>query len=172
MSSMSVQRGLCRVHDALTQVGFIVAQICLVVIVCAYAFETVSRYFFGIPTSWSNEVVAYALCIGTFLALPEVTRQGGHVAITIMTDALPTHIHHTFERVLSIVAALTCLVVAWICLDNSLGQIARDEMLVRVNPIPKVWISVWLIYGFTSAGLYFLRQALAGRMGLNGAPTY
>jgi TRAP-type C4-dicarboxylate transport system permease small subunit len=161
-----------RAHDALTRIGFLGAQLCLVAIVMAYAFETVSRYFFGAPTSWSNEVVAYALCIGTFLALPEVTRQGGHVAITILTDYQPPLWRNRTGRVLALIAAVTCFVVTWICLDNSQSQLARQEMLVRVNPIPKVWISIWLVYGFASSGIYFLRHATAGDADVNGAPQY
>ncbi|MCF7701779.1 TRAP transporter small permease [Loktanella sp. M215] len=168
----ALARHLGQAHDMVTRAGFGLAQLCLVVIVGAYCFETVSRYFFAAPTSWSNEVVAYALCIGTFLALPEVTRTGGHVAITILTDILPRGARAGMERAMAFLAAATCLLVAWICLDTSLSQIERGEMLVRVNPMPKAWISLWLVYGFAGCGLHFLRQAMAGQTDVNGASQY
>lgn len=146
-------------HDAVTRAGFALAQLCLVVIVGAYAFETVSRYFFGAPTWWSNEVVAYALCIGTFLALPEVSRQNGHIAISFVIGTLPPRAAGIAGAVLALVAGLTCLVVAWISFEANLAQIARGEMLVRVKPIPKVWIAGWITYGFLGSGLHFLRLA-------------
>ncbi len=136
------------------------AQFCLFVIVFSYSYETVSRYFFAAPTWWSNEIVAYALCIGTFLALPYVTREGGNIAITFLTDALPLRAKAHFNIAIMLVSGIVCLIVAWICLKTSIHQLVRDEMMMRVKPIPKVWISVWIPLGFGSAGLHFLRLAL------------
>jgi len=150
---------LAAAHDAVTRAGFGLAQICLLVIVGAYSFETVSRYFFAAPTSWSNEVVAYALCIGTFLALPEVTRQGGHISISILTDVLRGGVRKIVTQVIAGVAGIVCLYVGWVLLDANISQVARGEMLTRITPIPKIWISAWITYGFLGASLHFLRQA-------------
>ncbi|MGB3405942.1 MAG: TRAP transporter small permease [Jannaschia sp.] len=150
-------------HDGLTRFGFALAQLCLLAIVFSYCYETVARYFFNAPTWWSNEIVAYALCIGTFLSLPEVTRRGGHISITFLTDLLPPGPRSWVTRALSILAGGVCLWVGWILLDMNLTQFVREEMLVRVKPIPKVWISVWITYGFLSAGLHFLRHAASAR---------
>lgn len=145
-------------HDRLTSATFFLAQLCLVAIVFAYSYETVARYFFSAPTWWSNEVVAFALCIGTFLALPQVTREAGHIAITFVIDILPDPTARHVHIALAIASGLVCLLVAWICLKANITHFLRDEMLVRVRPVPKLWLSVWLTYGFLSAGLHFLRQ--------------
>ncbi|MBO0344261.1 TRAP transporter small permease [Roseibium limicola] len=150
---------LNRTHDAVTTVGFKLAQFCLCVIVFAYGFETVARYFFASPTWWSNEIVAYALCIGTFLAFPQVSRKSGHITITFVTESLSPRSAEVARVVLTLVSAATCLLVAWICLKANIQQYVREELLVRVKPIPKVWLSVFMTYGFFSSGLYFLRQS-------------
>lgn len=149
---------LFRAHDAVTATGMKIAQFCLAVIVFSYAYETVARYFFASPTWWSNEIVTYALCIGTFLAFPEVTRRGGHITITFVTDNLRPRFADPVRVGLVLVSALVCFLIAWICLKANVQQYLRDELLVRVQPIPKYWISVFLTYGFFSSGLYFLRQ--------------
>ncbi|WP_417683758.1 TRAP transporter small permease [Roseibium sp.] len=151
--------GLARVHDATTDVGFKMAQFCLFVIVFSYGYETIARYFFSSPTWWSNEIVAYALCIGTFLAFPQVTRRKGHITITFVNDYLPPKAVVPMRVALALVSAIVCLLVAWICLKANIQQYVKGELLVRVKPIPKVWLSVFLTYGFLSSGLYFLRQS-------------
>lgn len=160
---------LNRSHDLVTTGGFLLAQFCLFVIVFAYGYETVARYFFAAPTSWSNEIVAYALCIGTFLAFPEVSRRGGHIAITFLIEYMRPGVARWAHVIIGLLSAAVCLMVAWICLTANLQQIAREEMLVRVSPIPKVWISVFLTYGFLSSGLFFLRLAIGRAFGQGDA---
>ena len=151
--------GLGLAHDRLSVFSFALAQICLLVIVFSYSYETVARYFLGAPTRWSNEVVAYALSLGMFLALPEVTRRGGHIAITAIFDALPPTARARLGRVVAFASAAVCLFVAWICLQTTIQHVTRYDMTVGVTPIPKFWLSMWLPYGFGSAGLHFLRHA-------------
>lgn len=147
-------------HDRLTAASYLIAQICLCAIVFSYSYETISRYFFSAPTSWSNEVVAYALCIGTFMALPEVTRANGHIAITFIAESLGSVSRRRLDIALALASGLVCLFVAWICLRTNISHFTRQEMTVGVNPIPKWVLSIWLTYGFASSGLHFLRQAL------------
>ena len=80
--------GLTRAHDALTDVSFQFAKLCLGIIVCAYCYEVASRYFFNAPTWWADEAVSYSLCIGCFTMMPYVTREKGHVAVTLIVDML------------------------------------------------------------------------------------
>ncbi|MEO9296840.1 TRAP transporter small permease [Devosia alba] len=154
----SVFKHMGSAHDALTKAGFVLAQLCLLTIVLSYSYEIVARYFFNAPTWWSNEIVAYALCIGTFLTLPEVTRTKGHIAIDFVIGILGPKSRRTTNIAIALCSAITCLILAWLFLQANIAQFQRGEMMVRVKPIPKVWLSVWLTYGFASAGLHFLRH--------------
>ena len=152
-----MMRMLFKAHDQLTKGSFVLGTLCLVVIVFAYSHETVARYFFSAPTSWSNEVVGYALCIGLFLVLPELTRTRGHIAITFVAEALPDSATRYLQASLNFISGVTCLAVAWFSIEENIRQISNEVMLVTTTPIPKILISVWISYGFLSAGLYFLR---------------
>jgi TRAP-type C4-dicarboxylate transport system permease small subunit len=149
-------------HDRLTSAFFVLAQFCLFVIVFSYSYETVSRYFFAAPTWWSNQIVAYALCIGTFLALPHVTREGLHIAITFLVEILPPRSRGVVITLTMLVGAVVCLIVGWICLRSSVQQFARHEMLMQVRPVQKAWISSWIPLGFLSAAIHLFRLAVAG----------
>ena len=150
-------RILFRIHDVLTRGSFVLGTLCLVVIVLTYSYETVARYFFTSPTSWSNEVVGYALCIGLFLVLPELTRVRGHIAITFVIEVLPPVAARYLVSILNFLSGLICIMVAWFSIEENLRQICNEVMLVTTTPIHKIYISVWISYGFLSAGLYFLR---------------
>ena len=161
MNMARITGALASVHDRTTRFGFVLAQVCLCLIVFSYTYETVSQYFFGAPTWWSNELVAYALCIGTFLAMPEVTRTGGHIAIGFLTESLGPRASRVAGVLIAIAGGLTCLAIAWISLRANISQVERTEMLVRVRPIPKIWISAWITWGFFSTGVHFLRNAVS-----------
>ena len=73
---------LLTVHDRLTTTEFIVACGALTLLLGSYLFEVVLRYGFDAPTRWSSDIVQYMLCLCVAFAMPLVTRDGGHVAIT------------------------------------------------------------------------------------------
>jgi len=158
---------VAKAHDALTRLSFALSKACLVAIVATYSYETAARYFFNAPWQWSGQIVGYALSVGLFLALPELTRRKGHIAITFVLEALPVAPARGLRFALDLVSGLVCLVVAWIAFEANLRHIANDEMMVEIDPIPKIWLSVWITYGFLSAGLHFLR-ALGDRGDTSG----
>lgn len=152
---------LLRAHDAVTAIGFEFSKVCLVVIVFAFSYEVVARYFFSAPVWWANETVSYALGIGAFLAMPEVTRRQGHVAVTVLLDLLPPRLHDLLFRFIQLVGLVACVAVVWMSLNQNIDQYLRGTVTIAaIRPIPKVYISVWITYGFLSSALYFLRHML------------
>ena len=97
---------LARLHDFLTTVSAVLAAIGLIFIVSSYVFEVVSRYFFNSPTAWVSDFVSYTLAASMFLALPKVTQQKGHVAVTIVIDVLPSKASAAIRAAINIVGFL------------------------------------------------------------------
>ena len=155
----STLSSLARAHDVVTVFGGHLGKLCLAIIVFAYCYEVVARYFFGAPTWWANELVSYALCIGCFLLMPEVTRSNGHVAVSVIVDLLPKERTVRLKRTLNVCAFVTCGVATWISLDENIRQVVQDVHLMKVHPIPQIYISAWITYGFASSAIYFLRTA-------------
>ena len=48
--------------------------------------QVVSRYFFGHTASYSEELSRYLFVWVVFLSLPVVSRQGGHMAVGLLTE--------------------------------------------------------------------------------------
>lgn len=151
---------LLRWHDAMTELGLRLAMTALAAIVLAYAWEVVARYFLGAPTRWSADLVGYLLLVVTFMALPMVTASGGHVAVTFLIERLPPRGRLWAGRLIALAGALVCLFLMKICADETLRQLERDVRMMAAHPVPKAWISVWIIYGFAGSALHFLRLSI------------
>ena len=53
-----------------------------------------------------------------------------------------------------------CLFATWFCAVETWDQYRGDIETISAWPIPKWWVSIFVPYGFLSAGLYFFRQLL------------
>ncbi|MEL7397076.1 MAG: TRAP transporter small permease [Pseudomonadota bacterium] len=150
-------------HDESSRWLFRLAGAALLLAVALYAFEVVARYLFDAPTTWSGEVVQYALAILIFCALPDVTRRSAHVAIDIVPESLPENARIIVARMNSLVAALATGIAAWIVAGESLRQFEKGLMTNAANPVPRWWITAFIALGLASAALHFLRHVMAPR---------
>jgi len=155
-----VLRGFERALAVTRVTGAALAAAALGVIVIAYSYEVVCRYFFGAPTWWSAELVSYLLCIMTFSMMPFVTATRGHVAVTILLDALPARWGDIATRAIAALGAAACAAVAYFAFDETSRQFVRGIQMMAAHPIPKWWISIWIVIGFTLSALEFLRLAI------------
>jgi len=151
-------RMLARVHDALTQLGIVLSAVLLGLITAFYTLEVVLRYLFNAPTTWTDEAISYSLCMAVFLAMPHVTKIGGHVAVTIVVDKTTPRIARAVSWVIYLIAFVICAIGTWISLDENIRQYVQEVFLMRVHPIPKWWISSFITFGFAMSALHFLRK--------------
>ena len=149
-----------RAHDALTRVGFLIGSAALGGIVAVYLIEVVARYFFNSPTMWSASAVAYLLCVAVMLAMPELARTRGHIAISILEEKLPEKLQPHHIRLTAALAGIVCVVAAWMIWNESIRQWQSGITTTRGVRIPKYWVSAFICYGFTNTALYYLRGAL------------
>ncbi len=150
-------RALLWLHDKITDVGFQLGILCLAIILFAYSFEVISRYFFSAPTWWADEAVSYSLCIGCFLMMPHVTREKGHVAVTFLIDLLPAKKAKVAYWFIYLMCFVACALATWINLDENIRQVVKDVHMMKVKPFPMYYISVFLTFGFGMSALHFLR---------------
>ncbi len=145
-----------RIANALTTCGVVISGSALMLIVIAYCYEVVFRYFFDQPTLWASDLVTFLLFFSIFLMLPEVTRTGGHVSVTLLEDRLSERASDCLSRVLALVSAATCFAVAWISGLENVRQYIYEITTVSVYPIPKWILSSAVTYGFGLSGVQFL----------------
>lgn len=157
---------ILRVQDKISWAGFILGASALGAIVAIYAFEVISRYVFGAPTLWASDFVSFLLLISVFATAPWLTREGGHVAVTIVPDMLPAF-RDAILRAGFLLAAGVCLWASWICLGENIYLYNRGTETLTTIRIPKWTLTAFITYGLLNSGLYFLR--LAFQRGTPGA---
>lgn len=154
-----VWRRVLRIHDAISLAGFAGGAVALGLIVVIYAYEVTVRYFFISPTMWASDFVSFLLLISVFLVIPWLSREGGHVAVTLLPDMMPARWADRFLRVGFLVAAIVCLWSAWISVQETQRLIERGTTTLTTVRIPKWTLIAFVTYGLANAGLYFLRVA-------------
>jgi TRAP-type C4-dicarboxylate transport system permease small subunit len=151
-------RFLLQTQDRFTWLGFILGATALGAIVLIYAYEVTARYLFAAPTMWASDFVSFLLLISVFSTAPWLTREGGHVAVTILPDMIPA-LRDLILRAGFLAAAAACLWAAWICFGENLYLFERGTSTLTTIRIPKWILSAFITYGFLNSGLYFLRLA-------------
>jgi len=160
----SVSRAL----DRLTDVSLWVSGAALALLLGCYVYEVATRYFFNAPTTWSYDVSQWLFCLSVVLALPQVTRKGAHVAITILVDRLPAVPRDWARRALLLTGVAACAVTAWICAQEAHRQWSLGIVTLWNHPVPKWWVSAAIPVGFLLSGLNFLRASLGCRRHAEG----
>lgn len=152
---------LARLHDGLTRLTFWCAAAAVLYVTAATAWEVVGRYALGAPSDWSPDTSAVAFAFITFLAAPMLTWQGGHAAMSFVTETAPRAVSAWLTRFAHLVGAVTCGLCAYVGGVEVVRQVERGITMITVTPIPKWVVSGVIVYGLASMALYFLRHLVA-----------
>jgi TRAP-type C4-dicarboxylate transport system permease small subunit len=150
---------LWTIHDRLTQASAVVAAIGLMSIVTFYVYEVITRYVFNSPTAWVSDFVSYALAASVFLALPKVTKDKGHVAVTILVDIIPEKAANIVHTIISLIGFGCLSLITWISFLENIRQFTKNIETLAIIPIPQWWISSFITFGLALSALYMLRYA-------------
>lgn len=159
-------RPFLRLIDLITTVGAVAAALCVGAVALSYCFEVISRYFFDAPTIWVSPVTTYLLLIGVMLMFPYVTRARGHIAITFLIDRLGPRHGRTLSIACVLVSAVVCVLSVWFTSEEVHRQYVRGVLTMDNMLVPKWWLSVWFIYGFSGASIHFLRHVVGPDAGI------
>ena len=149
-------------HDRITAIGFAGAALSVGVIVVSFWYEVVARYFLAAPTVWAYAVASYALCPMIFLAMPEMSRRGAHIAIEYLLDGLPPRHRKVLAWIIIFVTGLVTLIGAWITGAETWRQYTQSIETVLAFAVPKWWVSIFVPYGLLSSAIYFFRRLFEG----------
>jgi C4-dicarboxylate transporter, DctQ subunit len=147
--------------STLTRALFVLACVALVLMLGAYVIEVALRYLFNAPTRWSSDVVSYAMLVSVVFALPAVTRDGGHVAITSLVERLAPARRALAFRALAWVSAAVCAAAVALLGQQAYLQWQGGIDTVAAIAIPKWWLSAAVALGLAGAAAHFVAHALA-----------
>lgn len=147
---------LCRLHDVLSDVGYVIGTLGLGSMAAIYCWEVLTRYFLGVATDWANDTFSNVLCVTIFAMVPHATRRGQHIAITLLSELVP-RLGPPLAIFTGVFGTVMCLFAGWMSLEENIRQVVDQIVTTQNYPIPQWWMSVFITYGFVGAGLYFLR---------------
>lgn len=81
-----------------------------VLVVCHMIF---TRYVMGESTTWQTEFAIFSITAAMLLGSPYVLLTGGHVAVTVLPDALSSVPRYIMQLIASLVGLLFCLALAY-----------------------------------------------------------
>lgn len=114
------------VNAPIARWGLSFSAVLLALMLAVAVAQIASRALLDHTLDWAEEVARWALVWGALLAAPMGYRTAGHVAITMLVEALP-------PRLLLVVAAAVNLLVAWICamfLVEAVAFVGRGATIV------------------------------------------
>jgi TRAP-type C4-dicarboxylate transport system permease small subunit len=115
------------------------------------------------PTSWGLDSTSYLLCFSIGAALPAVTIDGGHVAISFVDGLMSRQWSRRITRVLSLISAVACACAAVVLVDTALSQFASGITTVTTFTFPKWALTAAIAYGFGTSAIIFLLNALSAQ---------
>ncbi len=143
------------VLNAVTRASAVLAAICVGVTAASYTAEVVARYGLSSPLNASGDIGSYMLCTAVFLALPQIARYRGHVAITVLPDMLPIALRGPAMRLLFLVTAAVLIIVSWFVIQISLTQFRSGVLTPMVNQIPRWWLTSIMAFGLIVSAFHF-----------------
>lgn len=98
-----------------------------------------------------QEIVAYALFVGVFLAAPWVLRLGAHVRVDVLVSALPKKVALVLERTIDLVALGLCLLFLYYGITGMISDYVND-VAKRQTYVVYEWVLL-LIFNLSFAML-------------------
>ncbi|MBB3230542.1 TRAP transporter small permease [Halomonas stenophila] len=156
LPSNTFMRGISRLNLWLAWLSGLV----LVVATGLVFLEILSRLIFDHSLVWVIELSEYSLLYMTFLGAPYLLEKHRHVAIDLVTDALPEWPRRLLVALMSALAAVACGYCAWVGGLVTLDQLEygmRETTLMRP---PSYLITLVFPLGMLLLAIQFVAQTL------------
>jgi len=99
----------------------------------------VMRYVFGFGAQWPEPIAILLMVVFTFIGAAAAYRAGGHIAVTMITDALPRPLQWLAARLADGGMAIICAFVLWYG-----AQLCNATMGQTIAELP--WLPVGVTY--------------------------
>ena len=110
----------------------IVAGAAMVVVVLAVCWGVITRYITAQPAAWTGEVAAIGFAWCVFVGAAAVAKRSGHVAIDMLTAALPAQVQATINAGARLASIGFCAVASALAFEFSLANIDNPSAVLRL----------------------------------------
>lgn len=103
--------------------------------------------------AWSNEVSEYILYLITLLSAPWLLRQGQHIRVDIVLQAVPPRLAWGLEWVGDVIGLVCCLVIAWYGSQAAWSSYTSGAVNIKTLVTPEWWLLAPLPVVFILLGI-------------------
>jgi TRAP-type C4-dicarboxylate transport system permease small subunit len=129
-----------------------------VLLICANAF---GRYVLHAPIIWAEEVLGYVLVWVVYLGAVDVTRDGGHLSMDLITQSLTPRWRRPVELLRNLVFLAVCALITYQAIGSisefsHYSQIAGLPMNVLHSVIPVSFVLMFLLVAARCIRIVFM----------------
>ncbi len=136
----------------------------LMVVMCSVAADVTLRAFSLGSLTWALELSEHSLLVMVFLGMPWLAREGGHIAVELVTARLNPDVRRSLSRVVAIGVSLLLFWLTFWAFRLALADWQSNIRTIGLYPVPRSLVSVVLGIGLFLTGLEYLRQAVTGHV--------
>jgi TRAP-type C4-dicarboxylate transport system permease small subunit len=143
-----------------------------VLLICANAF---GRYVLHAPIIWAEEVLGYVLVWVVYLGAVDVTRDGGHLSMDLITQSLKPRWRRPVELIRNLVFLAVCALITYQAIGSiseftHYSQVAGLPMNVLHTVIPVSFVLMFLLVTARCIRLVFVADEDAEQKHTTEAP--
>jgi TRAP-type C4-dicarboxylate transport system permease small subunit len=161
-------RSFLRLIDALNAAGAAVAALACGALAVMLIVEVISTSFLAWSQPWAVEYSGYLLCATLFAGTGWTLRQGGHIRVTLLTQALPPAGRRWADLLGTVFALGVASFMTWASVGNALRSLERGSVSYYPSRTPLVLPQSVLALGLALLVLALLARAI--RLLMHEAP--
>lgn len=119
---------------------FVLGMLMLIMTVLVFA-NVVLRYIMGDSLSWVEEVTRYMMIWAAYLGAGLALRNGSHVAVELLQDALPTGAMHAVRFAVAVAVLIFLAFVSWYGFAYSSMTMMQSSAVLNL-PLGLVYLAV------------------------------
>jgi TRAP-type C4-dicarboxylate transport system permease small subunit len=161
-------RPLLRAIDAVNAAGAAVAALSCLALAVMLIVEVLTTSFLAWSQPWAVEYSGYLLAATLFAGSGWTLRQGGHIRVTLLTQALPEAARRWADLLGSVFALGVAGFMTYACAGYALRSLERGSVSFYPSRTPLFWPQAVLALGLALLTLALLARAI--RLLMDEAP--
>ncbi|MCT8974195.1 TRAP transporter small permease [Microbaculum marinisediminis] len=121
--------------------------------------NVVGRFVFQSSIFFSEELNRILIILITFAGISYAARQGRHIRMSAIYDALPPPMRKPMMIAIALITAAFMFALCWYSYGYIVTQAGRGRVLPALQ-IPVWWTLIWVPVGFFMTGMQYLLTAI------------
>lgn len=157
-----------RALSALAMLGCAILMAMMLIIVADVALRNLPIP--GLPQglAWSNEISELMLYLITMCVAPWLLRQGQHIRVDILLQALPPRLAWSLEWVGDLIGFACCVVIAWYGAQAAWSSYTSGAVNIKTLVTPEWWALAPLPLVFVLLGIEMIFRMIRLQRGPRG----